>query len=295
MVELEERGYIVRPHSSSGALPSDEGYRYYVRTLTTVTAPEPEERRTIRHQFHQLESELEQWARLAAAIIARTAQNVALVTLPHERESHWHRLEIVGLQASTALLQLGLREPPVRQHILSLGGPVSQESLNALAARLNSLFAGLSHRQIIHREERLEPWEERIADEALGMLAQADAAALERPYFYGLSQLLGQPEFASTDRVRRVVETLEEGRFLQPLLQEPPGGLGVRVIIGEENPDDAMWQCALVLSDYGVEATALGIIGLLGPRRMDYRRAIPTVRYLATLLTELSAGLLEQR
>jgi heat-inducible transcriptional repressor len=207
------------------------------------------------------------------------------------RESRWRRLEIVPVQELTALLVLILQEAQVRQHILLLGGSATEEDLNALATRLNSLYGGLSRREILDREATLEPWEGQVLEEALAMMAAADEATLEPPYVVGLSLMLNQPEFASSRQVRGIVAALEEGRFLKPLLQEVVPQDGVRVLIGQENTEDAMRECSLVLSVYGAARATRGALGILGPRRMDYNRAIPTVRFLAALLTELSTDL----
>lgn len=291
MVELEEQGYILRPHTSSGAVPSDLGYRFYVETAAESTDLSQDQQRLIRHQFHQVEMELDQWTRLAAAIMAQTVHTVALVTLPRARESRWRRLEVVSFQDAVAMVIYVMREGQVRQQIIHLGEPMGQESLNVLSAELNDHFEGLSRHQIDGQHAPLNALASGVVEVVLDMMKSADATALERPYVYGLSQMLGQPEFTLTDQVRDIVATLEDGLFLQTLLQETGQPREVRVLIGAENPFGVMQECALILAEYGANTSAFGALGILGPRRMDYGRAIPVIRYISGLMTEMSTDL----
>jgi heat-inducible transcriptional repressor len=293
MVELEEAGYVTRPHSSGGAMPTDQGYRLYVESLLATAVLSTQEENTIRHQFHQVEMELEQWSRLAAAVMARMAQNVALVTMPRASETRWRRLELILLHESVILTILISQEGLVRQQMMHAAEQVSQEELNTFANLLNATLAGLTSRQVREAPLPQGGWRGAVIAEALDMMAAADAAAQERPYIEGLSLMLSQPEFSSTDRVQGIVAALEEGRFLRQLVSDIARNERLRIVIGAENPEDAMRQCTLLLANYGVEGNAVGIIGLLGPRRMDYRRTIPMLGYVASLLTELNANLMD--
>ncbi|HET6819659.1 MAG TPA: HrcA family transcriptional regulator, partial [Candidatus Limnocylindria bacterium] len=101
------------------------------------------------------------------------------------------------------------------------------------------------------------------------------------------SNVLEQPEFAQSAKLRSVLDVLRRSDFLEQLLPVLTRGQGVHVIIGHENTIDAMHEVSLVFAPYGEPDTALGVLGVLGPTRMSYPRAIPTVRYLATLMNEL--------
>ncbi len=292
MMELEEAGYIIRPHTSAGAVPADLGYRLYVESLLATAALSSQEENTIRHQFHQVEMELEQWGRLAAAVMARMAQNVALVTMPRAAETRWRRLELILLHESVVLAILISQEGQVRQQMMQVAEPVTQEDLNALANQVNAALEGLTYRLVRQAPLPRTGWRGTVAAEALDMMAGVDASAQERPHIEGLSLMLSQPEFASTDQVQGIVAALEEGRFLHTLVTDIGSNERLRIVIGAENPEDAMRQCALLLASYGVEGNAVGVIGLLGPRRMDYRRAIPMLGYVAGLLTELNTNLM---
>src|SRR3990172_6645386 len=110
MARLEEEGYITHPYTSAGRLPSDQGYRYYIESLMDEQDLTPEEKETIRHQFHQAGRELEQWVRLSAAVLAQAARNMAVVTSPRSPECRLKHLELVPLHDVVVLLVVVLQD-----------------------------------------------------------------------------------------------------------------------------------------------------------------------------------------
>ena len=148
MAALEDEGYVTHPHTSAGRIPTDAGYRYYVEALMHDETPSEELQQTIRHQFHQAARELEEWARLAAAILAGRLNNAAVVTTPHSPEPRLRWIEIVGVHDYLALLVVVLQEARVLQQTLALEQPLTQEELTGIARRLNGLFDGKTAAQI---------------------------------------------------------------------------------------------------------------------------------------------------
>ncbi len=163
MAYLEEEGYITRPHTSAGGVPSDKGYRYYVESLTSLELPLAEQR-MITHLFHQVETEVEEWLRLAAAIIAREAQNVAVVTKPKPLGCQFKHLEIAALHDLLALVVMVLHGARVRQQLTNFEQVTTQPELTATAARLNDIYSGLSRQQIQAKAVSLSPLEQQITD-----------------------------------------------------------------------------------------------------------------------------------
>src|SRR3990170_2019112 len=136
MAELEEAGYITHPHTSAGRVPSKQGYRYFVDWLLQERDLPLAEQRMIRHQFHQVETELGEWMRLAAVVLAQSVQNLAVVTFPKASQSRLERIELLHVHDTLALLVLMLQRAVLRQQMLSLFRPQSPEQLAALAVRL---------------------------------------------------------------------------------------------------------------------------------------------------------------
>ena len=133
MVRLEEEGYLTQPHTSAGRIPSDMGYRHYVESLMKEEELPDEFKRTIRHQFYQVGPALEAWAQLAAAILARSVENLALVTAPHPARARLHRLELVKAGDVLALLVVVLQEGNLREETLALDRSRSQDELSRTA------------------------------------------------------------------------------------------------------------------------------------------------------------------
>ena len=130
MARLEDEGYISQPHTSAGRVPSDKGYRYYVESLMAEEALPWEERETIRHQFHQAERAMEQWFQLAAAVLAHSVSNFAVVTSPRSKETRLRHVQLVPLQELSALCVVVLNEARIRQQVHRLpraGGPAGAD------------------------------------------------------------------------------------------------------------------------------------------------------------------------
>lgn len=282
---LEEAGYIARPHHSAGAVPSDKGYRFYVESLGADLAPPEAERVRVRHQFHQVERELEAWGRLGAAILADMARNLALATLPKTRQSAFRHLELISVQDYVALLVLVSNEARVRQQLLHLAQPQAQAELHVMAEDLNRAFANLTARDIMASSVVLSVVGEQVRQAVVSLMGDEDARDFEEPYLDGFGLILGQPEFlrGGGARVVTAVETGALRTFIVHALDQQE----VQVVIGSESGEQALEECSLILSPYGEAQGLRGALAVVGPMRMDYRRAIASVRFISQLMGEL--------
>lgn len=287
MNELEEEGYLCQPHTSAGRVPSDKGYRHYVESLTGDIRLPLGEQRLIYHQFHQVEREIEEWTRLAAAILCRTLRNVAIVTLPKSAEPRLQRLELVSLQELLVLLLLVFKETKIRQQVLPLDESVSQEELDASSRKLNAAYVGLARPEISAKSLALSLLEEQVVKAITQVMQAEESEEYEAPYVDGLRHILNQPELTSGGMISAIVEVLEEKSLLKSLLPRVLTGEGVRVVIGSESRERAMRGCSVVVTRYGIPGEVGGAIGVVGPTRMQYSRAIPTVSFLSTVMSEL--------
>ncbi len=291
IARLEEEGYILRPHTSAGAVPSDRAYRYYVESLIQETELSEEEQKAIRRFFQEVEREIEEWVRLGAVLLARKLKNVAVVTLPQAKECHLRHLELVALQEFLALLILVLRETKPKRQLLTLDQKISQDELTTVVNKLNLFYSGLTSSQIHSRKGNLSPLEEEVTEAVVRVMEGEDERQYEELYLNGLRHLMSQPEFAQTNKALEILELLEEKSALGAIISSLRGSEDVRVTIGGENRERALRGCSLVVSNYGVPAEARGAIGVIGPTRMPYGRVIPTVRYLSALLSEMMSEL----
>ncbi|MGD1996052.1 MAG: heat-inducible transcriptional repressor HrcA [Anaerolineae bacterium] len=289
LARLEELGYLAQPHTSAGRVPTDRGYRYFVERLLQETELPVEERRTIAHQFQQVWQDVEEWMPLAASVLARTVRSAALVTTPQATQARYLRLRLISVQGRLALLVLVLQGGLVRERMLNLSEPLPQSFLDEAADRINQLCAGLSSGEVRSRISTLPLFEAEIAQTVVGMMRSSSTATAERIYHDGLRELLQEPEFAEEVYAQRVLRIVEERGFLQTVLAEAlgPSVGSVQVMIGEESHFDELQVCSLILSRYGVAGLATGALGVLGPTRMSYSRAISAVRFVSGMLSNL--------
>src|SRR3984893_13830060 len=137
---LEEVNLIHQPHTSAGRVPTDLGYRYFVEHLMEESALSMDEQRLIRHQFYQVQDQLDQWVRLTASVMARLLHSAAVMTQPRSSEGRLKHFEVLSVTEFSAHLVLVLMDGTVKQQRLLLESPLHQEELSALAVRLNELF-----------------------------------------------------------------------------------------------------------------------------------------------------------
>ena len=290
MAYLERQGYINRPHPSAGSIPSDKGYRYYVESLTDIELPLAEQC-LIGHLFHQVERELGEWLSLAATLIAQLAQNMAVVTMPKPAGCQFKHLELVALQDSLALAVLVLRGARIKQQLVTFDHVISQSELTAITNKLNAAYSGLTSTQILAKNIDLSPTDQQLIDCLIKIMQTEDEQEYEEPYFNGWHLMLNQPEFVRSRRMLALMELVEHRNLLSTIVPHQLPYPGVQVIIGKENKAEVIQDFSVVISQYGLPQEAIGTIGVIGPTRMPYARAISTISYLSSVLSRLVAEL----
>jgi len=290
MAHLAQEGYITRYHPSAGSVPSDKGYRYYVESLSDIDLPLTEQR-LIRHLFHQVEKKLEEWLRLGATLLAQLVQNMAIVTMPKPAHCWFKHLELIALQDLLALIVLVLRGAKIKEQLITFDRVMPQPKLTAIASKLNAAYSDLTRAQILAKDIRLSPTEQQLTDCLLNIMRTEDEQEHEEPYLDGLHFMLNQPEFARNERIQPLMELVDHRNLLRIIAPQGSSNKGVQVIIGKENKAEAIQDYSVVISQYGLLKEAIGTIGIIGPTRMPYARAISTVSYLSSVLTRLVAEL----
>jgi len=286
MAHLEQENYITRPHPSAGSIPSDKGYRYYVETLMDIQLPLAEQR-LINHLFHQVERELGEWLNLAVTLIAQLVQNVAVVTMPKPVACQFKHLELVTLHDSLALLVLVLRGAKAKQQLIIFTQAIPQSELTTIANKLSTIYSGLTSSQILAKGTELFPTEQQVTDCLLKVMEAEDEQEYEEPYLDGLHFILNQPEFVHSRRMLSLMELVEHRNLLRSIVPSGFTNQGVQVVIGKENRAEVIHDYSVVISQYGILREAVGTIGVVGPTRMPYARAISTVDYLSSVLSRL--------
>lgn len=290
MSALTEMGYLRQPHTSAGRVPTEDGYRYFVSQMMHNAELPPSVQHTISHQFHQSRADVNQWMTLAASILAHQSQGVSVITAPHSEQARYKHVELISTQGRQVLMVLVMIGGEVSQQILTLAEPVTQERLSQTATRLNALLAGLAVDAVIALPARPDALDQDILTLIAQEMRRATSSASGEIFTDGLTNVLSEPEFAEADEARRALKIFEERSTLQDLLTRTTTNSnigGLQVIIGGEGEWEELRQCSMVIARYGVPGIASGALGVLGPMRMSYTKTIPTVRYVAGILSDL--------
>ena len=226
---------------------------------------------------------------MAAAVLAESVRNAAVATAPRAPRCRLQHLELIELSGPRALLIGVFSGAYVRQRVVSLAAAVNQDELTLTAGRLSESYGDLTTDEVRRSDAALSALDETITGALVELMAEEDQALYDQAYLDGLRNVLSQPEFSQTDAVIDLLCVLEEGNLTKAIPFESLSGEGVTVVIGEENREDVMHRCSVVLTRYGVPGAAVGALAVLGPTRMAYSRVIPTLRYLSSLMGRLVA------
>src|SRR6478672_6845264 len=241
MAELELAGFLSHPHTSAGRVPTDLGYRLYVESIAPQMQIAPVERLMIRHQFGQVEFASEQWFRLAAATIAAATHAAGLATPAKPRSCRLRHIDLVATASQTASLVLVLAEGSVKQELIPLTEPYDQHELDDVSRLVNAELAGCSARQVANRLETLAvnldvpPLMLRICQRIERMMRDFDAAGVEDVFSDGLLNVMSEPEFTQSEKLRRVFVALQNRDYLGSLVRRVATTPDVHVLIGAEN------------------------------------------------------------
>jgi heat-inducible transcriptional repressor len=289
MASLTDAGLLRQPYTSAGRVPTEEGYRYFVRKLLGETDLPLEEKRLISHQFYQARGEVDEWVRLAASVLAQHSRVASLVTAPRSERAVYKHLELIATAGRQVLLVLVLQGGDVRQQMLTLAETVPQAKLTETADQINQGCQGKDAAGVQVQALRLDALGQEVSRLVAEVMARADAVSSGELVHDGLANIFRLPEFSDSEAVRQSVRLLEERSFLEEVLAKAlsPAVGGVQVVIGGEGAWEELKDCSMVLARYGAQGYATGALGVLGPTRMAYGRTISAVRYVAGLMSDL--------
>lgn len=293
MADLEQLGYLEKPHTSAGRVPTDKGYRFFIESVVRSghAAPRAREREQIdRLAQRDLEGPplLDQLLGDTTRLLHGLSHHVGLVVAPRPEAEVLRRLEFVRLREGRVLAVAVTRAGRVLNKLLSLEFSVSQADLDAMSNELNERLHDLPLPQA---REKLaaELAEERSSlDAARSRTLQLAQAALAPPAdgesvvkLDGQSSLLEDPAFQDPSRLRAVFRALEEKSRLLTLLDKAAAAGEVSIFIGAESGIADLRDTAVIAMPYGPDGEVVGTLGVIGPARMDYARVVPVVEYTA--------------
>lgn len=293
MADLEEMGLIEQPHTSAGRIPSDSGYRYYVDTLMDPLVLDEQEKRMIRAEMTSRLDEVQEVIEYTGKLISQVTSLTSLVMGPKSRNSVLKRLYFLPYESGKAIMVTVKDNGSVENNIVDIGEDTTSEELQILANIFNEKMSGTrvqDLKQGLIREIYSElSRRRRIIDGMMSILERIfenkDTDSNDRVYLGGALNMLNQPEFRDLQKVKDLFSVFEENRKLIELIN--PHQEGINITIGAENPDLAFKECSIITATYHINGRQIGSVGVLGPTRMDYRKAVSIVDYMTKSLTEI--------
>ena len=294
LAAISDLGYLRQPHTSAGRVPSDLGYRYYVDQLMPDPALEPSETRPARQMA--LESEVEVILHQSCRILSGLTQYTSLATPPQMDTISIKHVAISAVVQQTVLVITILNTGHIDHRVLDIREKVTPSDLTSMGNLLCERFSGAEIGDFSKRASQPLPSELQrlnwLYKKASSILRQTLISAADDEVFVeGTAHILRQPEFAHHAAMSAVLEALERRRLLYQVLSSSLLGKGVTVIIGTENQFAEVRECSFVSASYSVGGRVCGSIGVVGPTRMDYRRAVAAVQFMASNLSDVLTSL----
>jgi heat-inducible transcriptional repressor len=278
MTVLEREGYIAQPHTSAGRIPTDQGYRYFVDHFTTRGPLPPQQYRAVADFFASTHRALEDLLNETSQLLARLSRHAAVVVGPQPDQAVVRGVQLVRLNDRSALLVVVLSNGVVERHTLSVAQTVDDAQLAAAARVIERQLLGRTWGSV---PEILATGDAAVdgvvEDVRTALLALAAPDHREPLYVGGVSNIAAEQEaFSTAETAARLLEMLEHQVLVLSVVHELlRAGLTVR--IGSENQLEELRECSIVLAPYEVEGHPAGVVGVLGPTRMDYRHALSAV------------------
>jgi heat-inducible transcriptional repressor len=298
MGRLEEAGYLSQPHASAGRIPTDKAYRFYVDSLLQVPALSKAQSAKIDETYQVSAARaVEDLLEITSHMLASLTHQAAIVMVPRLSAMAMAHMEFIRLRSRQVLAIFVARSGFISNRVIEVDDDLSQPELDAIGRYMASEFAGLTLQDIrVRLTERMA--EERAHYDRLlrravelsrkAFLAMSPPSAVGEVKIGGTAHILDQPEFAQhRERMRAVLRTLEEKEKLLRLLDRCLEAEGVNVVIGSESAVEDVMDCSLITHAYKEGQQPVGVVGILGPKRMEYPRLMSIVEYTANVLTRL--------
>jgi len=295
MQELEERGLLTHPHTSAGRVPTETGLRLFVDGIMQAAAPDPRERREIERMIVR-DQPIEDALAAATAALSGLSHAAGVVLAP-KRELRLNQLSFVPLSATRALAVLVGSDGTVENRIIALDGSASAVALNEISNFINARLAGLTLAEAEERlrqeiRERKEAIDAAAAELVASGLAAWSQDHARRPVLIvrGQANLIDESTAEDLERVRKLLDELEDRQEIARLLETARDAPGCRIFIGSENRMFALSGSSVIAAPYrGSHGEVVGVVGVIGPTRLNYARVVPMVDFTAKALTRLMA------
>ena len=293
MADLEKMGLIHSPHTSAGRVPTDVGYRLFIDSMLTYQPLSQQNEATIRHE---LSTGLNQDALMASAskVLSGITGMTSLVLMPNKEQEVLKHIDFISLSANRVLVVLVFNDQDVQNRIIELEQPISSDELQKTANFLNEQCVGKNLAEakqfLMGRMDSIRS----TTNDFMSSIVEATDHVLEEqleqkmPFLVsGQTNLLNYQELASSDKLKALFNAFEQHSEMLSLLDKSMQAQGVQVFVGQECGSAIYQDCSIVTTPYEVEGEVLGVLGVVGPSRMDYQKVVPRVDMTAKILGSL--------
>jgi heat-inducible transcriptional repressor len=299
MADLEEAGYLQQRHTSSGRVPTDLGYRYYVDYLMRVQDLTQAERSRIELELTDKLNDADEVMRQTSQLLALISHQTGIVVAPNESRAQVRYIDLMPIAEGRVALLVADNYGRIRTVVLDLDDPMDLDEMRRLSGFLNDALRGaaLDNLAATVQAKMQDYLDERrtLAERAVSVLSLYPAERPGQLFLEGATQLFEQPEFSDIAHARQVFSLLEESDRVADLLAASMAHsqrTGTAVVIGSESKHADLEDISVVAAPYHVAGREVGVLGVLGPRRMPYSKLTAVVGYTADmvgrLLTRLS-------
>ncbi len=289
MSDLEEMGYIVQPHTSAGRIPTDMAYRLYVDSMMEEKDREIEE---LKGMLQRTEDKMDKVLKNVANLLATNTNYATVVSAPQIKGNRLKFLQLSKVDDSHILVVIVMEGNVIRNEMIQIDEPVSDENMLKLNILLNTHLNGLALEEISLGRITALKEQAGIHSGIIGNVIDALATAIKgeedlEVYTSGANNIFKYPELADQQRASELIHTFEEKKALAKLATDKlseEGNNGIQVYIGEEAPIESMKDCSVVTATYELEEGMRGSIAIIGPKRMDYDKVVSSLK---TMMKEL--------
>ena len=293
MADLEEFGFLAQPHTSAGRVPTDRGYRFYVDYISRRREPEDGLLESIIAGLEAAREDLEGLLEMAARTLSERSKYLGLAAPMKSGKTTLNRMELFNYRGNHVAVMLLTDEGIIRHKLIRMDQPLSPRTLRRISEYLNQEFSGYTIDEIRFRLIREMSREKALCDILISKAVSICREALSFPagdiYISGFSDFIGLPDFS--DRIGQIAGAIEDKHFMLKLLEQVGSESEdlPSVVIGSENPVREMRDLSMVVSAFRQGGRAAGTVGVIGPTRMDYPRAMAMVHGIAKFITETLA------
>lgn len=293
LVELEKEGYINQPHTSAGRLPTDKGYRFYVDSLLEVQTLAAAEEERIRQEYTTRAKELEDIMVSTSHMLSSLSNYTGMVLSPRFDKSLLRRLQLIPLGGNQVLVVVVSQTGMIRHRVVSLTRPIEKSRLEMISNVLNERLRGqpLSEvrTQILHHIEAIQQEQMDLMVLAKDLMRDAfDLRAGEgQVYVDGQENIVTFSDFNDYGQLSGLLRLIEQKNLLATVLERAIKEEGLSVKIGAENRQPELHGVSLVSSTYKMGDGTVGVLGIMGPRRMEYGRMIALVEGVSRVVNQM--------